>query len=60
MPTNSASVCQCLGCGWRRPLRMSDAYGAETPIAEANWERDAPVNRGWIRFLYVSSLSQSG
>ena len=24
-PTNSASACQCLGCGLRLPLRISDA-----------------------------------
>lgn len=34
-PTSRASVCQCRGCGMRRPLRMSVAYGSDTRRADA-------------------------
>jgi len=35
---------------------VSNAYGIETPIAEAIWEGGAPVNRGWI----TSFIGQCG
>ena len=34
--TRLASACQCLGCGRRRPARMSAAYDSETPSVEAS------------------------
>jgi hypothetical protein len=33
-PTNSASLCQCLGCGIRLPAWMSEEYGSLTPKSE--------------------------
>lgn len=47
-PTILASVYQCLGCGQRRPARISAAYGLETPRAEAIVEYAIPATRGWI------------
>jgi hypothetical protein len=38
-PTSLARESQCLGCGRRLPLRMSDAYGIETLIADAICDR---------------------
>jgi hypothetical protein len=50
-PTRRPSGCQCLGCGVRRPLRMSDAYGIETLIVDAISDSVAPFNLGRISFV---------
>ena len=58
-PTNSASACQCLGCG-RLPFRIWAAYTRETPINFAITALEASASKGWIFSEKNCSVSHAG
>ena len=58
--TSSARTCQCLGCGRRRPARISVAWGSETPKTVAMAAYLSSVRRGGIWLLIGGALAGPG
>jgi hypothetical protein len=60
IPTISASLAQCRGCGRTFARRIFDAYIHETSSAARMSDVRISARRGWIFSVYTSSVNHAG
>jgi len=59
-PTNSASACQCLGCGTRLPDWISEAYGSLTRSTDRSVDFATRTSAGCTCLTKTSRVNQEG